>query len=430
VAPCHARRDKRLASTQVGASRLRFVFRALRHRDFRLFWFGQGVSVIGTWMQTMALGWLLYRLTDSPLMLGLLTAARFGPSLLGSPIAGVLTDRFPKRRVLICTQSASLAQASVLATLTLTGQIAVWHMMALAFFQGVVDTFDMPSRHALQIELVGPADLQSAISLNSSAFNGGRMVGPALAGVIVATAGEGLCFLVNAVSYLAVLVALLLIRATSSAVVIPRSLRAEFLEGVRFAWHNLAIRWILVGVTVTSVVGLSYTTLLPVFARDVVKGGPQGYGILLAGAGVGAIVGALATAARRGRDGAGLVNAAGQGALGLGLVALGVTRTVPVAAVWMAFIGFSVSVQLSTTNGFLQQSAPAALRGRVLSIYFWLFSGLSPIGGLAAGAVAERIGATWTAVGAGAICLASALILAGKAGSIGGAGTMIAGEGT
>jgi hypothetical protein len=405
VAPCHARRDKRLASTQVGASRLRFVFRALRHRDFRLFWFGQGVSVIGTWMQTMALGWLLYRLTDSPLMLGLLTAARFGPSLLGSPIAGVLTDRFPKRRVLICTQSASLAQASVLATLTLTGQIAVWHMMALAFFQGVVDTFDMPSRHALQIELVGPADLQSAISLNSSAFNGGRMVGPALAGVIVATAGEGLCFLVNAVSYLAVLVALLLIRATSSAVVIPRSLRAEFLEGVRFAWHNLAIRWILVGVTVTSVVGL-------------------------AGAGVGAIVGALATAARRGRDGAGLVNAAGQGALGLGLVALGVTRTVPVAAVWMAFIGFSVSVQLSTTNGFLQQSAPAALRGRVLSIYFWLFSGLSPIGGLAAGAVAERIGATWTAVGAGAICLASALILAGKAGSIGGAGTMIAGEGT
>jgi MFS family permease len=392
------------------ASRLSHAFRALRHRPFRVYWIGQWLSVNGTWMQTTAQAWLVYRLTDSPLVLGVLSAVRFGPALIGSPIAGVFTDRLPRRLVVLTTQSLSLLQATLMAALTLSGTVRVWHVLLLAFAQGIVDTLDTPARQTLQVDIVGVEDLQSAVSLNASAFNAARMVGPALAGVMVAAWGEGVCFAANAVSYLAVLVALLTIRTEPAPRPPSRSLREELGEGVRYAWGNRQVRTMLGAIAATSVFGLSYTTLLPVFARDVLHGGVRGFGILMSSGGLGAVFGAIAAAASRSGRHIGLLMAAGQGALGLGLVALAATRSLAVASPLMVLIGLGVAVQLSTTNGFLQTTAPPHMRGRVVSLYIWLFSGLSPIGGFAAGWIAEHAGAPATAAGAGVGCALAAVL--------------------
>ncbi len=392
------------------ASRLSHAFRALRHRPFRVYWIGQWLSVNGTWMQTTAQAWLVYRLTDSPLVLGVLSAVRFGPALIGSPIAGVFTDRLPRRLVVLTTQSLSLVQATVMAALTLSGTVRVWHVLLLAFAQGIVDTLDTPARQTLQVDIVGVEDLQSAVSLNASAFNAARMVGPALAGVMVAAWGEGVCFAANAVSYLAVLVALLTIRTEPAPRRQTRSLREELGEGVRYAWGNRQVRTMLGAIAVTSVFGLSYTTLLPVFARDVLHGGVRGFGILMSSGGLGAVFGAIAAAASRSGRHIGLIMGLGQGTLGLGLVALAATRSLTVASPLMVLIGFGVAVQLSTTNGFLQTTAPPHMRGRVVSLYIWLFSGLSPIGGFAAGWIAEHAGAPATAAGAGVACALAAVL--------------------
>ena len=382
----------------------------MRHRQFRVYWIGQLVSVTGTWMQTLAQGWLLYRLTDSPFALGLLSAARFGPSFIGAPFAGVVTDRFPRRGLVLLTQSLGLLQATSLAALTLSGRVEAWHILAIAVVQGFIDTLDMPARQILQVDMVGIDDLQSAVSLNASAFNAARIIGPAIAGVLVGAWGEGVCFSVNAASYLAVLIALLAIPAGELPSRAPSSWRGDLVQGLRYAWLTPPVRSALFAVATTSVAGLSYSTLLPVVARDVLHGGANGYGVLLAGAGVGAILGALRTASGSGSEGASLRALLGQATLGAGLMALGAARSLTLAAAVMVVIGFSVAMQLSTTNGFLQTTAPPELRGRIMSIYFWIFVGLSPIGGLAAGWVAERAGAPVTAAGAGAICLLAAAV--------------------
>ena len=396
------------------ASRMSHAFRALRHRHFRVFWFGQWLSVNGTWMQTTAQAWLVYRLTDSPLMLGTLSVARFGPALVGAPVAGVFSDRLPRRLLVLVTQSLSLVQATLLAALTLSGAIRVWEVLALALFQGVVDTLDTPARQTLQVDIVGVEDLQSAVSLNSSAFNAARMVGPALAGVLVALWGEGVCFAVNAASYLAVLAALLTITTDAPPRRARGSLRGELAEGLRYAWNDRRVRLMLGAIAVTSGFGLSYSTLLPVFAREVLHGGVRGFGLLMSAGGLGAVFGALASAARRGTGNTGLIMAVGQGSLGLGLIALACTRSLALAAAWMVMIGLGVAIQLSTTNGFLQTTAPPHMRGRVVSLYIWLFSGLAPVGGFVAGWAAEHAGAPWTAAGAGAACVLSAALTYGE----------------
>ncbi len=388
-------------------NRLQHVFRALRHRDFRLFWIGQWVSATGTWMQTMALSWLVYRMTSSPLALGVLTAARFGPSLLGSPLAGVLTDRLPRRRLVLATQTASVVQATILAVLTVAGVIQVWEVLLLAFAQGVIDTLDMPARQTLQVDLVGIEDLQSAVSLNSSAFNVGRMIGPAVAGLIVAELGEGWCFGLNAASYAAVLGALLMIRPRPFEPEPRRAVSDELVEGLRYAWGEPCVRRILLAIAITSAVGLAYMPLVPVLARDVLNAGARGYGFLLAGVGLGSVAGALLAAARS-RTPAQTFALLGQVALGVGLVGLGLTRELNAAVGIMVLVGVAVAVQLSTTNGYLQTTAPPRLRGRVVALYTWLFAGLSPLGSLPAGYLAELVGAPPVAIGAGAICLVCA----------------------
>lgn len=387
------------------------TFRALRHRNFRLFWIGQWVSVTGTWMQTMAQSWLVYRLTDSPLALGLLSGARFGPSLVAAPVAGLLADRFPRRNLVLATQALAMAQAGVLATLTLSGAVQVWHVLALALVQGAVEAVDMPARQALQLDLVGVEDLQSAVSLNSVAFNAARMVGPALAGVLVVVASEGICFALNTASYLSVLVALAFIPVTVARREVAVGIRARLLEGLCFVWGEVQLRRILMAAGVTSLFGLSYVTLLPVLARDVLGAGASGYGVLLGGAGLGAMAGALVTASRR--AGAGAVRAIAQGQLVLGaaLVVLAGMRRVEAALALMVVIGAAAAVQLSISNAAMQVSAPDGLRGRVVSLYIWIFAGLAPIGGLLAGAAAEVAGATLTAAACGVACIFSAVLL-------------------
>ena len=387
----------------------------MRHRQFRVYWIGQLVSVTGTWMQTLAQGWLLYRLTDSPFALGLLSAARFGPSLLGAPFAGVVADRFSRRTLVLLTQALGLVQAAALAALTLGGVVRPWHILAFATVQGFIDTLDMPARQTLQVDLVGLDDLQSAVSLNSTAFNAARILGPAIAGVLVGAWGEGVCFSVNAASYLAVLVALATIRTGTRPARAPSSWRSDLAEGVRFVMATPPVRSALAAVATTSIVGLSYATLLPVVARDVLHGGANGYGLLLAGAGVGAILGALRAAAGSGSEGAAARALVGQATLGAGLIGLGAARDLAIATGVMVVIGFAVAMQLSTTNAFLQTTSPPELRGRVMSIYFWIFVGLSPIGGLAAGWLAERVGAPATAGAAGAVCLLAAAAGAARA---------------
>ena len=391
---------------------VRQAFRALKHRNFQLFWAGQGTSVIGTWMQTTAQAWLLYRLTHSPLVLGLLTVSRFGPSLVVAPMAGHLADRFPRKPLVIATQAASLALATVLAVLTLTGLVRVGHILALAFLQGCVDSVDMTVRQTFQMDLVGAEDLQSAVSLNSAAFNSARMVGPFLAGILIYHLGEGVCFALNAVSYVAVLATLVLIRVPAGAGVPgPRrhSMAESIAAGMRYAWGSRSIRRVMLAVAMTSAVGLSVNTLAPALARDVLGTGSQGYGRLLAGAGIGAILGSLAAAAASTSRHAFVVNASTLAGMGLSLLALGLVRHLPSAVLCMLLVGSMSSAQLSTSNAFLQTSAPPELRGRVVSMYVWLFQGSIPMGGFSAGWLANHAGIPPTILLSGALCLAAGL---------------------
>ena len=390
--------------------RLRHAFRALRHRDFQLFWVGQGISVGGTWMQTTAQSWLVYRLTSSPLALGLLTVAKFGPAVVIAPFAGLAADRLPRRKVLLLTQSASLVVASLLAALSLTGAIRVGHVMLLAFLQGCIDSFDMTVRQTFQMDLVGPEDLQSAVSLNSAAFNSARMVGPPIAGMLIAWLGEGPCFALNAVSYLAVLISLFVIRAAPAVRrADQQSVLGQISAGMRFSWKTPAVRSVLTAVALTSAIGLSANTLAPALARDILHSGSQGYGRLLLGVGIGSILGSLAAAAASTSHRASVVNFLMLCGQGLSLLGLGLSHAMPTAMLSLTLLGSMAAMQLSTCNAFLQTAAPPELRGRVVSIYVWIFQGLAPLGGFAAGWTAQHAGIPAAILGAGIICILAGL---------------------
>lgn len=391
----------------VGAFRARVLghrFRALIHADFRRYWIGQLVSVNGTWMQNAAQGWLLYRLTNQALWLGALSLARFGPSLLLSPVAGVLADRWDRRRLVLATQTTMMVLATVLAALTLSSLITPQLVLAVALLEGFTVTLDMPSRQALQLDLVGAGDLPSAVGLNAVAFNLARMLGPAAAGLVVAAASEGWCFAVNAVSFLAVLVALLTITARQPRARSTRTLVGQLAEVAGFVRSDSRVAVTLAAVTVTAVLGLGYTSILPVVARDVLRGDARTYGWLLAAAGAGAVVGALQAAGRSSPRGARWVIARRQLVLGAALVGLAVGRSLWVDLGALALAGFAIAGQLTTTNAYLQMTAPEGLRGRVVSIYVWLFAGSAPLSGLAFGALTDAVGAPRTVALGGVGC--------------------------
>ena len=395
-------------------SALRLLLRALRYRNYRLFFLGQGISVIGTWMQITAMSWLVYRLTHSAFLLGAVGFVGQVPVGLLSPFAGVLADRWERRRMLLVTQGLAMLQALALSLLVLTGTVAVWHIVVLALFAGIVNAFDMPTRQSFVVDMVEDrADLGNAIALNSSLFNGARLIGPTVAGILIAAAGEGLCFLLNALSFLAVLIALLAMRlaprpAEASRPAVLQGLR----EGLTYAFGFPPIRALLLFQALISLVGMPYGVLLPVFAKEVLGGGAHTYGFLVSASGLGSLSGALYLASRRSVRGLALRIAFFTVLVGVTLLAFSRSHWLGLSLAILAVLGFGMMVQMAASNTILQTIVDDDKRGRVMSLYVMSFGGVAPFGSLLAGSTASAIGAPDTLLMAGVCCLAGAALFA------------------
>ncbi len=396
-----------------GQGRAAVTFRALRHRNFQLFFSGQIISLVGTWMQTVAQAWLIYRLTSSSVLLGVLGFVGQIPIFLLSPLAGLAADRWPRQRVVIATQTASMLLAFILAALTMTRHILVWEIIVLATLLGIINAFDVPARQAFLIEMVGREDLLNAIALNSSMFNGARVAGPAIAGVLVALVGEGWCFLLNGVSYLAVIAGLFLMRIQKVRPVHDGVAPLEKLrEGFRFARHTKPIRALLVLVAVVSFMALPYTVLMPIFAVQILHGGASAYGTLMGAVGVGAMFGALMLAMRQQLRGLGKVVAYSATGLGASLILFSASHWYWISFIILVFSGFTMMMQFTATNTLIQSMVPDQLRGRVMSLYSMMFLGMSPFGSLLAGTLADHIGAPVTVAMGGLVsCLGGIVFL-------------------
>lgn len=379
--------------------------RALRYRNYRLFFGGQMVSLVGTWMSTTAISWLVYRLTGSALLLGAVGFAGQIPAFLLAPLAGVYVDRWDRHRVLVFTQVAAMIQSAVLAALTLTGLITVPAILALAAVQGVINAFDMPSRQSLVVSLIeNKQDLGNAIALNSSMVNFARLLGPAIGGLIIAAVGEGWCFAIDAVSYAGVIVALLAMRLTAGPRPPTRGAARAFREGFSYVVGSRPILSIIVLLALVSLFGMPYTVLMPVFAADILGGGPHTLGFLLTGSGLGALMGALWLASRRTILGLGRLIAGSVLLFGLTLIALSTARTLWVALILMPFAGLGFIVQVAGSNTIVQTIVDEDKRGRVMSFFMMAFLGAAPIGSLIGGALADRIGVPATLVLGGSVC--------------------------
>jgi MFS family permease len=394
---------------------LRAAMRSLRHPNYRIFFLGQLVSLIGTWMQSVAQSWLVYRLTGSETLLGLVGFSSQIPVFLLAPIGGAAADRRNRHRILIATQSLSMVLAFVLAGLTLTGHIRVWMVFVLAALLGLVNAFDIPARQSFVPELVAREDLLNAIALNSSMFNAARVVGPAVAGVLVATVGEGWCFFANAASYIAVIAGLLRMKVSPSEESrAPRAATAfqDIAEGFRFVARTGPIRALLLLLGVVSFVGMPYVVLMPVFADRILHAGARGLGLLTGASGVGAVIGSLVLAARRGVSGLGGWVSLACGGFGVSLILFSTSRSFPLSVVLLLPVGFTMMVQMASSNTLIQAMVPDALRGRVMAVYSMMFMGMAPFGALIAGAVAERVGAPTTIAAGGVVCIVAAGVFA------------------
>ena len=394
-----------MAENKIAESRLRATVRALRHRNFRLFFSGQLVSLIGTWMQTVALSWLVYRLTGSSALLGLVNFASQIPVFLLSPVGGVVADRHSRHRVVIATQTASMLLAFALAGLTLFKVITVWEIFVLSALLGVVNAFDIPARQAFIVEMTSREDLINAIALNSSAFNGARIVGPAVAGILVAAVGEGWCFFANAVSYIAVIAGLLMMQvAPFQRRHSDISALRHVVEGFRWVAHTAPIRALLLLVGLVSLCGMPFSVLMPIFADRILHAGARGLGILMGISGGGALAGALILAARQTVRGLGRWIALSAGMFSVMVIAFAYSRSLWLSAALLIPIGFSVMIQMGSTNTLIQSMTPDHLRGRVLAAYSMMLMGMAPIGALIAGVLAEHIGAPATVAAGGLAC--------------------------
>lgn len=393
-----------------------FALRALKSRNYRLFFSGQGISLVGTWMTRIAASWLVYRLTNSAFLLGVVGFAGQIPALVLAPVAGVWVDRWDRHRTLIVTQALSMVQSLALAALTLAGAITISELIWLSLFQGFINAVDMPARQAFVVEMIeNRADLGNAIALNSSIVNAGRLVGPAIAGVLVAAAGEGWCFLVDGISYIAVIISLLMmtVRRREPARADTRVLH-ELAEGWRYVSQFPPIRSILLLLALVSLVGSPYTVLMPVFASNVLHGGANTLGFLMAGSGVGALTAAITLAARRTVLGLGRVIPLSAGLFGVGLIGFGASRWISLSLALMFLTGFGMMRQLAASNTVLQTIVEPDKRGRVMSFYSVAFLGIAPFGSLLAGALASRVGAPLTLISGGVLCVAGSLWFARK----------------
>jgi MFS family permease len=367
-------------------------FRALRHRNFRLFWNGQLISLVGTWMQSVGQGWLMHRLTDSAWMLGVLGFAQFLPVTALSLWAGVVVDRVDKRRLVLATQTLALLQAAVLAALALLGVVRPWMVLALALVFGAINAFDLPARQSFLIEMVGKEDLPNAIALNSAAFNTARVVGPAIAGAIVAAVGESWCFVLNAISYLFVIAMLLrmdLPRRLATAADRSTTLR----EGIRYARATGPIRNLLLLLGVTCGLGFQYMILLPVYADHILKSGPKAYGLMVAAFGLGSLGSAVVMTRRLDRWALRRNLLIGLGVSGVSMAVFAWSRALPLTLAMGLGAGFGLILYVASTNVMLQLTTEDRFRGRIMSLYTFMFVGTAPLGALLAGWVAQKSGA-------------------------------------
>ncbi|MFY9645045.1 MAG: MFS transporter [Terriglobales bacterium] len=397
------------ATKSASGARLATTLRALRHRNFQLFFSGQLISLIGTWMQTVAQAWLVYRKTGSALLLGSVGFASQFPVFLVAPFGGITADRVNRQRLVIATQTASMLLAGILAVLTLLDVVQVWHIFVLAGLLGVVNAFDIPGRQSFIIDMVGREDLMNAIALNSSMFNGARVLGPAIAGILVARIGEGWCFAANAISYIAVIVNLFLMRVHCSPRISKHSPMEDIIEGFRWVNHTKVIRALLLLLGLISLVGMPYTVLMPIFADKILHGGARGLGILMGATGVGALFGALTLAAKTGVKGLGRWVAFSCGSFGVSLVLFSFSRSFWLSVVLLLPAGYSMMLQMACSNTLVQTMVPDQLRGRVMSVYSMMFMGMAPFGAFFGGALAHRLGAPFTVAVGGVACVFGAI---------------------
>jgi MFS family permease len=395
---------------------LQSIVRAFRHRNYRLYFAGQSISLIGTWMQRLAMNWLVYRLTGSAFLLGVVNFTGQVPTLLFAPFAGVIADNYDRHRLLIATQALALVQAVIIAVLVLANVIAVWHLALLSVFLGIVNAFDTPIRQSLVIEMVERReDLGNAIALNSSMVNGARLVGPSIAGMLIAGVGEGMCFLLNAVSYLAVIAALM------AMTIVPKYRQRRHLriwqawrEGLTYTLGSLPIRSVLLLLAVVSCMGMPYSTLMPIFAQEILHGGAQTLGFLMAAAGIGALAGAVFLASRNAVIGLETVLVVAAAIFGMGLIAFSLSRILWVSLALMVMSGFGMMVHMAAGNTLVQTLVEDDKRGRVMSLHSMALRGTVPLGSFFAGSLASYVGAPATLILGGFCCVLAALLFGSR----------------
>ena len=395
---------------------LKNTFRSLQYRNYRLFFGGQSISLIGTWIQRIATPWLVYDLTKSVLLLGLVGFVGQIPTFLFSPIAGVLTDRWNRYNILITTQILSMVQAIILTWLVFTGTIQVWHIIVLSGFLGCINAFDIPARQSFVIQMVdNKEDLSNAIALNSSMVNGARLIGPSIAGVLIAATGEGVCFLLNALSYISVIWSLLLMKVD------PienkngeKSVLKELKEGISYTFGFAPIRYIIVLLALVSLMGMPYTVLMPVFAKEIIHGGAHTFGFLMGASGMGALTGAFYLASRRSERGLEKIIPLSAGVFGIGLIMFSYSHFFALSLVLMVVTGLGMMLQMASSNTMLQSIVDDSIRGRVMSFFTMAIMGTAPFGSLLAGSSAKLMGAPNTVLIGGISCVLGALIFAFK----------------
>jgi MFS family permease len=393
-----------------GELSFRQTFAALKHRNFRLFFFGQLISLTGTWMQNTAQSWLVYQLTGSKLLLGIVAAVSSAPMLVFSIWGGSLADRHPKRGILLITQTAMMLLAFALAALVWGKWVRPWHILVLAALGGVAMAFDMPARQAFIMEMSSREDLMNAVSLNSSIVNGARVVGPAVAGLLMAQAGLATCFFMNGLSFVAVIVGLLMMRLPIFVPPAePESTWQHALEGLTYVMRHRRVRTLLLLFSVVGVFGWSYSVLMPPFATDLLKVGEGEYGVLLSANGVGALLGALGVASFGHRVHPRLLVFGGLGLFSLMLFLLSLTRDYYLALIFLAVAGWGMLLYFSTTNTLIQTSVTDNMRGRVMGIWALVFGGMMPVGGLEAGTLSHWVGVPWTVATGAIVCGGAAL---------------------
>jgi MFS family permease len=390
--------------------------RAFRHRNYRLFFVGQGISLIGTWLTRVALGWWVYRLTGSELILGVVSFAGQIPTFLLAPLGGVLVDRHDRHRILVITQALAMLQSSLLTLLALSERASVPLILSLAVFQGMINAFDTPARQAFLVEMVeAREDLANAIALNSSMVNGARLLGPSFAGILIAAFGEAGCFAVDTLSYVAVLGSLLLMRVTPRLrVPSTRRVWADLRAGLSYVAQSAPIRSVLLLVALVSLAGAPYAMLMPVFAGEILGGGPYTLGFLMAAAGAGAVTGAVWLASRPSVLGLGRAISGATLVFGVALVLLAWSRSLWISLPLLVLAGGGMMVQMAASNTILQTIVDEDKRGRVMSLYTMAFFGMVPFGSLIAGWLATRWGVPWTICGGGAITALAALVFLRK----------------